>query len=133
MRRFLDTNVLLYAQESTEKGAAARAVLLAGGIVSVQVLNEFAAVSRRKLRRTWDEIDAALDDIRLTLDEIRPLTDATHRAALRLSRRDGFAIYDASIVAAALEAGCDELVTEDMQHGRSVEGLRIVDPFRASA
>ena len=57
------------------------------------------------------------------------MTAATHAAAVVLAREHGFAFYDALIVAAAVEAGCDTLVSEDMQHGRKVAGLTIVDPF----
>ena len=56
-------------------------------------------------------------------------TSATHAAAVSLARDHGFAFYDALIVAAALERGCDTLFSEDMQHGRSVAGLTIVNPF----
>jgi len=54
-----------------------------------------------------------------------------NKAARRLARDHGLAFYDALIVAAALEAGCGTLYSEDMQHGRAVGGLTIVDPFRA--
>ena len=59
-----------------------------------------------------------------------PLTVATHRSARRLARDHGFAFYDALIVAAARRCGCDTLLSEDMQDGRTVAGLRIVNPFR---
>ncbi len=59
-------------------------------------------------------------------------TSATHAAAVSLARDHGFAFYDALIIAAALGRGCDTLFSEDMQHGRRVAGLTIVNPFASS-
>ena len=131
MIAFFDTNILVYAQETGEKSDRARALLAAGGGVSVQALNEFVAVARRKLGKDWDEIDAAIDDILALVETPQPLTTATNKAARRLARDHGFAFYDALIVAAALEGGCETLYSEGMQHGRAVGGLTIIDPFRA--
>jgi predicted nucleic acid-binding protein len=58
-----------------------------------------------------------------------PLTDKTSRMAIVLARDNGIAFYDALIVASAIEAGCDTLYTEDMQHGRAVGGVTICNPF----
>ncbi|WP_407116325.1 hypothetical protein [Bradyrhizobium sp. LMG 9283] len=58
-----------------------------------------------------------------------PLTADTHAAALTLARDHNFAFYDALIVATAIEAGCDSLHSEDLQHGRSIAGLTIINPF----
>ena len=58
-----------------------------------------------------------------------PLTADTHAAALELAREHGFAFYDALIVVAAIEADCDILYSEDMQHGRAIGGLTIVNPL----
>ena len=129
MRPFLDTNLLVYAQTSDLKAAAARQAILAGGVISVQVLNEFAAVLRRKFKRDWDEIAQAVADVRITLDPVRPVTVETHAAAVDLARRHGFSFYDSLIVASALEARCDTLLTEDLQAGRSIQGLTIVNPL----
>jgi predicted nucleic acid-binding protein len=127
--RFFDTNVLVYAQQTVPHSAVARAVLAEGGVISVQVLNEFTNVLRRKLRRSWAEIEEALDDFAMLLPPARALTVATHRVALGISRDVGYAFYDALILASALEAGCTELVSEDMQHGRVVGSLTIRNPF----
>lgn len=59
-----------------------------------------------------------------------PITIGTHEAAVALAREHAFNFYDALIVASALEAGCDTLFTEDMQHGRTIGGLAIWNPFR---
>ena len=129
MSCFFDTNVLVYAFLDMEKRERALEVLAQGGVISAQVLNEFTNVAHKKRRRPWTEIDAALQVICDWFGDIVPLTSATHAAAVSLARDHGFAFYDALIVAAALERGCDTLFSEDMQHGRSVAGLTIVNPF----
>jgi predicted nucleic acid-binding protein len=58
-----------------------------------------------------------------------PLTQETHAAALAISKRYGFRIYDSLIVASAINAGCSTLLTEDLQHGQVIDGLRIENPF----
>jgi len=127
--RFLDTNILVFAQEEGRHADVARAILSGGGEISAQVVNEFAHVLRRKLRRNWGEIEEALADVAVLLPAPRALTYATHRAAVTICRDSGYGFYDALIVASALEAGCDELMTEDMQHGQSIGGLTIRNPF----
>lgn len=126
---FLDTNILVYALSSDLKRHRAQEVLAAGGTVSVQVLNELVHALRRKLERDWADIEAALDDLGALLEPPVPLTVAIHQAARWLARDHGFAFHDALILAAALDAGCDRLLTEDMQHGRRVKGLTISNPF----
>lgn len=127
---FLDTNVLVYFAERERTHFIRAAELLEdGGIISVQVLNEFVNVIRHKFKRDWPDIHEALDLIR-ALAEVRSLDVSSHERALTLAERHNFHIYDATIVAAALEAGCSTLYTEDMHHGLVVEGrLRIVNPF----
>jgi predicted nucleic acid-binding protein len=90
-------------------------------------------VLSRKFRRSWDEIVEALEDIADTLGPPSTLTIHTHSAAVALARDHGFSFYDALIVAAAIEAGCDTLLSEDLQHGRIVDGLTIRNPFAASS
>jgi predicted nucleic acid-binding protein len=130
---FFDTNVLVYAQQENGKAARARALLAAGGKLSVQVLNEFTAVSRRKQRRDWHEIAEAIADVLTVVDPPLPLTLDLHTAARALAEDHRLSFYDALIVASAIEAGCDTLYTEDMQHGRVIGGLAIVNPFVESA
>jgi predicted nucleic acid-binding protein len=104
-----------------------------GGSVSVQVLNEFVHVARRKLRHDWPQIELALGLFRISFDDVVSVTLNTHTAAISLARDHGLSFYDALIVASAIEASCDILYTEDMQHGRSFGGLTIVNPFLESA
>jgi predicted nucleic acid-binding protein len=128
---FLDTNVLIYAFSSGDpRTERAEAILAAGGIVSVQVLNEFVNVLRCKLRWGWDEITAALAVLSTLLAPPLPLSVAVHDAAFALARDRGFAFYDALIVAAAQAAGCRILLSEGMQDGQTIDGrLTIRNPF----
>jgi predicted nucleic acid-binding protein len=128
--RFFDTNVLVYANSQGDyRTATARQLLLDGGVVGVQVLNEFASVARAKLAMTWAEVQQAIENIVTLCPNPRSLSIETHRRALGLSKRYGFSIWDGLILAAALEAGCTTLLTEDLQYGQVVEGLRIENPF----
>ena len=129
MTAFFDTNILVYALADDRRGAIARDILRVGGIVSVQVLNEFVRVARNKLRLDWPTIDSALQAFRDLVGDVAPLTLATHEAGSQLARHDGFSIFDALIVAAAREAGCEVLYSEDMQHGRAFGRMKIVNPF----
>lgn len=128
---FLDTNVLpCAALQPDDRSDAALAVLARGGGVSVQVLNEFATVARRRLRRPWPEIRQALAAIRALCRPPLALTLDTHEAALGIAERHGFQPRDALVAASALEAGCATLLSEDLQDGQVVEGrLTIRNPF----
>ena len=128
---FLDTNILVYfAAADAQKFARSKGLLILGGVASVQVLNEFATVARRKLNLAWSEVEAALILIRGLLD-IHTVTIETHELGLSLAQRHGFQVHDSMIVAAALIAGCKTLWSEDMHHGLLVaDRLRILNPFR---
>jgi predicted nucleic acid-binding protein len=134
-RVFFDTNVLVYVVgQKDERTALADALVAGGGVVSVQVLNELASVARRKLRMTWEEIDEALAAIRILCPSPVPLTIETHEAGLRIAAQYGYHIYDALVAAAALEAECTTLYSEDLQDGQVIDGrLTIRNPFASSA
>jgi predicted nucleic acid-binding protein len=134
-RVFFDTNVLVYVVgQKDERTALADALVADGGVVSVQVLNELVSVARRKLRMTWEEIDEALAAIRILCPSPVPLTIETHEAGLRIAAQYGYHIYDASVAAAALEAECTTLYSEDLQDGQVIDGrLTIRNPFASSA
>jgi predicted nucleic acid-binding protein len=127
---FFDTNVLLYLlSEDAAKADRAEELLAEGGTVSVQVLNEFAAVALRKLGMTHDEVREALAPIR-SICKVVSLTPEAHDEALRIAESCGYAIYDALILGAARLAGCGRVYSEDMQDGQVIdEGLVIVNPF----
>ena len=133
MSAFFDTNILVYAQQTDAKGERARALLLDGGKLSVQVLNEFTAVARRKQGKQWREIGEAISDVLALLDPPLALTLDLHDAARALAEDQQLSFYDALIVASAIGGGCAVLYSEDMQHGRSIGGLAIVNPFLESA
>ncbi|MEO0622200.1 MAG: PIN domain-containing protein [Pseudomonadota bacterium] len=127
--RFFDTNVILYLLSAeTAKADTAEALLADGGTISVQVLNEAASVMRRKLGMGWDDVLEVLDGVKQVLD-IRSLTLEVHARGLVIARETGFGVYDSLIVAAAVEAGAGVLYTEDMQAGRTVHGVKLVNPF----
>jgi len=127
---FFDTNVLIYlARGDDRKADRAEQLLAQGGIVSVQVLNEVANVTRGKLQWSWEDIRRFIGKMLVPL-EARPLTIATHEIGLGLAERYQVHLYDAMIMASALEAGSEVLYSEDMHHGLVVEGkVRIVNPF----
>jgi predicted nucleic acid-binding protein len=129
---FFDTNVLLYLlSNDAAKADRAEALLAAGGVVSVQVLNEFASVASRKLMMTIPEVREILSTVR-SVCVVKSLDVETHDLGLELAERYGFSIYDGLIVAAAVRAGCAILYTEDLQRGQVIENLTIRNPFVGS-
>ena len=133
VKTFFDTNVLLYLlSEDEAKADQVEELLKDGGVISVQVLNEFAAVASRKLGLSWREIKNILGPIR-AICEIRPVVVETHDRAIEIADRYGFSFYDATIVASALHCGCKILYSEDFQHGQLIaHQLRIRNPFMSS-
>jgi predicted nucleic acid-binding protein len=127
---FFDTNVLLYLLSAdAAKADRAEELLAGGGVISVQVLNEFAAVASRKLRMPWADVNEVLTQVRAVC-EVHPLTIETHEQAMQLAQRYGLSVYDALIVSAALLSACKTLWTEDMQDGQVVNRkLTIRNPF----
>ncbi len=127
---FFDTNILLYLLSGeNDKADRAEAVLAQGGTISVQVLNEFAAVATRKIGLSYAEIREVLEPIRAVCAVV-PLALETHELGLHIAERYRFSIYDALIVAAALLAGCGTLYSEDLQDGQSIDGRLVVrNPF----
>ncbi|MFL6843889.1 MAG: PIN domain-containing protein [Allosphingosinicella sp.] len=126
---FVDTNVLVYLTSDGAKASLAETLIADGGTISVQVLNELTAVLRRKYGYSWQEIREILMFLRGLL-KVVPLTIDTHELGLSLAERYQLRIYDALLLAAALEAGCTGFLSEDMHHGLVVEGqLTIRNPF----
>ena len=131
MSGFLDSNVLIYAVTEDPRAAIAQALMTRGCVTSVQALNEFANVARRKLGMDWQEIRNALDSMRTLCRVIAPIDFELHGDALRLAERYGFSFYDALMIASALRLACETFWSEDMQHGMVVDGkLTIQNPFR---
>jgi len=129
-KRFIDTNVLIYAfAKGDPRTPTAEKILTEGGAFSVQVLNEFARVSHHKLGVDWNEIARRLKLVRSLLDPPAPLTEQLHDAARDIARSRKIAFYDALTVAAALAVNCEELLTEDLQAGAKFSALTVRNPF----
>jgi len=129
-RYFFDTNVLIYAFAAEDaRSARAESLIAEGGVIGVQVLNEFTHVTRRKLRWQWDQIEAALAVLEELFGAAAPLTTAIHARAVILAREHELSFYDALIVAAAQDAGCRTLFSKDLQHGQKFGTLTVANPF----
>jgi predicted nucleic acid-binding protein len=130
-RDFFDTNVLIYAVGKNDPRASrAEALLAGGGIVSIQSLNEFVSVARRKLGMPWKEVKEMLDIICVLCPDPVPISLDTHRGAVAIAEKYGYSIYDALIASAALEAGCKTLYSKDLQDGQIINRqLTIRNPF----
>ena len=128
-RPFIDSNVVLNLFSSDAvKADSAESLLKSGGLVSVQVLNEVASVCLRKLKMTWQDIDAVLLTLKSTC-EVLPVTLASHERAIDLAQRYQLSLYDANIVSNAILGGAKTLLSEDMQSGMLMDGVTVVNPF----
>lgn len=126
---FVDSNVILYLLSGdVAKADRAESILDAGGIISVQVLNEVTSVCLRKLKMTWEEIDAVLLAVKAACDVV-PLTLESHEKAVQISKRYQLSFYDAHICAAAILSGAKLLLSEDMQDGMKIDALFVKNPF----
>lgn len=132
-----DTNVFIYYFDETDarkKGVArslVRTALSTGDVaISYQVVQEAlnALTTKLSVPATEGDLEQFFERILPRLWVVMP-SQALHERALRVRRRYGLHFYDALVVAGALEGGCDRLLTEDLQHGQVIEGLRIVNPF----
>jgi len=119
-KAFFDTNVLLYLlSEDAAMADRAEELIAIGGVIGVQVLNEFGSVASRKLGMSWSEIRDVLSSIRAVC-ETEPVTVETHEFGIELAERYGLSFCDATIVASALRAGCKTLYSEDLQDGQII-------------
>lgn len=134
---FLDTNILVYALEQAypiKQQIADRLVqeaMASGrGIISIQVVQEFLNIARRKFKRpmTVEECRGHVQNVLEPLCSYFPSITTVDRA-LSIIEETGYSIYDALIIAAAIESGCRTLYSEDLQHGRAIQGLSIINPF----
>jgi predicted nucleic acid-binding protein len=130
---FFNTDVLLsVASRDPAKADQAERLIGAGGIISVQLMNEIANVARRKLGMSWTQTRAFLSTIRALLP-VQTLAIEVHETGLVVAERYGLSTWDGMIAASALHADCDTLWSEDMQDDVVLEGrLRIVNPFRVA-
>jgi len=129
-RAFFDTNVLVYAfSDGDPRRNAALDLLLAGGSVGVQTLNEFVNVERNKLKVSWSVTLDRLIVIEQLCPPPIPLTVAIHNRGLQIAQASGYHIYDSLMLAAALEASCTVFYSEDMHDGQAIGNLTIRNPF----
>lgn len=133
---FLGTNILLYSisRDPAEAAKRERAVQLLdddNGALSVQVLQEFYVQATRATRPDPLPHAIAVGLIATwTRFKVQAITLPILTAALEIRAKHGFSYWDSAIIAAARALGCRDLYTEDMSHGREIEGVSIVDPFR---
>ena len=132
---FLDTNVLVYSVdlESPEKRRRALELINRGltertVCISFQVVQETLNVLIRRTETPADRIRQLMDSILVPLWQVYPSASLCHDA-ISIQGRYGFSFYDSLIIAAALEAGCTRLYSEDLQHGQQIERLTIINPF----
>jgi len=136
-RFFLDTNIFVYTFDPKAPAKAKKATQLirraadtGEGIISYQVVQEFFSVAFRRFPQPLSVAEAE----QYLITVLRPLL-AVHSSptiyfeALRIAEKHRISWYDSLIVAAALEGRCDRLYSEDFQHGRKIEDLRIENPF----
>lgn len=127
---FLDSNILIYAYSRDARSLIAQAICGQPHTLSIQSLNEFAYVARRKLRFNWDEITEKLIAIVNLAESIVPLSFELHQTGIALAYRYQLQVYDGMILAAALEAGCETFYSEDMRDGLIIEDLLTIrNPF----
>jgi len=136
-RHFLDSNVCIYLFDTDrEKAEIAEHLFTASAVVSTQVLAETANVLRKKFKFSADEVQKTAMFI-MNRVEVRAVTPSVFRLALKVAARYGFSTYDSMVVAAALDAECGTLYSEDLQHNQVIhhpdgEGrasLKVVNPF----
>lgn len=134
---FLDTNIFVYTFDAGAPAKARRAVQLVTealssrkGVISYQVVQEFFNVALRRFVRPFSTAEAE----QYLSTVFRPLlavhsSPALYLEALQLSGKHGLSWYDSLIMAGAIQAHCEVLYSEDFQHGRTIEGLQIMNPF----
>ena len=127
---FFDTSVLFYLlSDDAYKADRVEKLLAERGVLSVQVLNEFADVAMRKLRLPLADVREILDTVRAVC-RLESVTAATHDRGMAVCERYKFSLYDSMMVASALIAGAKVLYSEDLQHGQVIDRqLRVVNPF----
>jgi len=133
-RSFLDTNVLVYADDPRDSakqtvamGIIAEHLRRRTGVVSVQVLQEYFVAATGKLRLSADLTKRRIE-VFATLQVVES-TAAGVLAAIDIHRLHQISFWDALILESAKRAGCRVLLSEDMRHGQTIDGVRVVNPF----
>ena len=134
--RFFDTNMLVYAATNQEpqKGDIARELIQHAlevnhdGVISVQVMTEFANVMKTRFNAAATEIDEWVSQFYPLL--VTEVTMDVVRNALYIKEEYGIQFYDALIVATAEKLGCYEIFTEDLNPNQTYRGMAVVNPFK---
>lgn len=134
VRSFLDTNVLIYADDSADPRKQQKAIELIiehrrtrTGVVSLQVLQEYFVAATKKLKldpavaRSQVEFHSGFQVVEPAVNDVL--------AAIDFHRLNGLSFWDSLVVRCAQQSGCRVLLSEDMQHGRTIDGMTIVNPF----
>lgn len=136
---FLDTNIFVYAvdtsAQNTEKSLMARDLIGkiiedGNGVISLQVMQEFLQSTTKKIDVPLS-IDDALEYLKYIsiMEVVTPNFDMIVLAA-RVHQKHNFSFWDSMIIQAALSVGCKEVLTEDMQDGFIIDGMKIINPFK---
>lgn len=135
---FVDTNIFIYQLEAIDgrKAEVAERIIadaLSAGCISFQVVQECLNTVVRKADIPLDAAQAQryLDKVLKPLWRVMPSAQL-YREGIALQARYQYSFYDSLIIAAALQAGCKRLLTEDLQHGQQIYGLKIENPFLLS-
>ena len=136
-RQFVDTNVLLYARDLSEpeKQPTAEALMRKlwkdrTGRVSAQVLNEYFVNATQKLKPGLTKAEAWSDVEALFAWEPQPIDSGLLNEAFSVSGSYGLSWWDSLIVAAAVAADCEVILSEDLSEGQVYKGIRVINPFR---
>ena len=129
-KTFIDSNIFLYAfcNKDVEKQETAKGIVLAGGMISTQVINEVSVNMLRKLQLSEDDIISFIKSC-FNRYTVTKLSNEIFKVASSIRKKCALSYYDSIIVAAAVENNCVTLYSEDMQHGQTIGQLKIINPF----
>ena len=133
-RAFLDTNIIIYLyseDEDEKRDVAYQFVNNANCFTSIQVMNEVSNVWTNKYALDKSEIIKYLNEIESISEEVLLVKRKTINRALDIKTQYGYSFYDCLMLASAIEANCNKILTEDMKDGQIIDGiLQIVNPFK---
>jgi len=137
MYSFFDTNILIYMFDKNEPDKQDKAHQLfykevgqGKAVISTQVLQEFYNAVTKKLIEPLGKNDAEQAIIKLSLLPVQQVDTQIILAAIKRNQIDQVSFWDALIIETALRAGARILWSEDMQHDREIDGLKIQNPFK---
>ncbi|OAN62946.1 hypothetical protein A8B79_01600 [Balneola sp. EhC07] len=136
-RYFLDTNIIVYAYENEDlnKQKIAKELIIKGvsnntASISYQVIQEFVNVATKKFKSPikWSDCQLFIDRSLALIWDVNPNKELIY-SAINIAERWKYSFYDSLIIAAALEAGCSTLYSEDLQHKQKIYSVQIINPF----